>query len=72
MKFHIDIFVEPLVFSPLITFVPSKHTNRVLDMSIPPSDDISLILSIITSDFVKEIDCNVRKSRQSDSEFSLK
>ena len=72
MKFHIDIFVEPLVFSPLITFAPSKHTNRVLDMSIPRSDDISLILSIITSDFVKEIDCNVRKSRQSDSEFSLK
>ena len=66
MELHINIFVEPLFFSPLIAFVPSKHTNRVLDMSIP------LILFIITLDFVEEIDCNVRKSRQNDFEFSPK
>ena len=64
MELHINIFVEPL-----ITFVPSKHTNRVLDMSVPRSDNTSLILSIITSDFVEEIYCNVRKSRQNNFFF---
>ena len=46
-----------------------QHTNRVLDMSVPRSDNTSLILSIITSDFVEEIYCNVRKSRQNDFFF---
>ena len=64
MELHINIFVEPL-----IAFVPSKHTDRVLDMSVPRSDNTCLILSIITSDFVEEIDCNIRKSRQNDFFF---
>ena len=38
------------VFSPLITFGPSKYTNCVLDMSIPQSDNTFLVLSIIASD----------------------
>ena len=37
IELHIDISVEPLFFSLLIAFVPSKYTNRVLDMSIPLS-----------------------------------
>ena len=61
MELHIDILIEPLFCSPLIVFVPSKYTNRVLDMSIPRSDNTSLILSIITLDFEEEIDCSVRK-----------
>ena len=69
MELHIAILVEP-VFSPLSTFEPSKYTNCVLDMSIPQSDNTFLVLSIIASDFVEEIDCNVRKSRQNDFEFS--
>ena len=35
MELHIDIFVETL----LIKFVPSKHTNSVLDTLIPHSDN---------------------------------
>ena len=50
MELHINIFVERL-----IAFVPSKHTDRVLDMSVPRSDNTCLILSMITSDFVEEI-----------------
>ena len=64
MELHINIFVEPL-----IAFVPSKHTDCVLDMSVPRSDNTCLILSMITSDFVEEIDCNIRKSRQNDFFF---
>ena len=58
------------VFSPLNSFGSSKYTDCVLDMSIPQSDNTFLVLSIIASDFVEEIDCNVRKSRQNDFEFS--
>ena len=71
MELHINIFVEP-VFSPLIAFVPSKHTNCVLDMLIPCSDNTSLILSIIALDFVEEIDCNIKKSTENDFEFLSK
>ena len=51
IELHIDICIEP------------KHANGVLGMSVPRSDNTSLILSVIISDFVEEIDCNIRKSR---------
>ena len=65
---HRYLYLTP-VFSLLIAFAPSKHTNCVLDMSLPHSDKTSFILSIITSDFVEEIDCNVR---QNDFDFLSK
>ena len=48
MELHINIFAKPC-FSPLIAFVPWKYANRILDMSIPHSDNTSLILSVILS-----------------------
>ena len=48
MELHTNIFVKPC-FSPLIAFLPWKYANRILDMSIPCSDNTSLILSVILS-----------------------
>ena len=48
MELHTNVFVKPC-FSPLIAFVPWKYANCILDMSIPHSDNTSLILSVILS-----------------------
>ena len=72
MELHIDIFVEPLFFHHSSHFYHQSIQMVFLICQYLALAILLYLLSVVTLDFVEEIDCHIRKSRQNDFEFLSK